>query len=164
MMRPIPTILLAATAFAAASAGAGAASAPAGTVVPAPATAASFVGVLYKGSDGRDYQIDHETGRIGFGVRSEKTVVFQAKDSIPVGASGRQGPVSGAFILQRPGCRPVAFAAEGRMVLRPFHGPGATERSELRLTGKAPVLQDCRVVGFRPWSFALIEDGPQFLR
>lgn len=162
MMRPIPTILLAATTFAAASAGA--ASASAGTIVPAPATAASFVGVLYKGSDGRDYQIDHGTGRIGFGVRPEKTVVFQAKGSIPVGASGRQGPVSGAFILQRPGCQPVAFAAEGRMVLRPFHGPGATERSELRLTGKAPVLLDCRVVGFRPWSFALIEDGPQFLR
>jgi hypothetical protein len=164
MMRPIPTILLAATAFAAASAGAGAASAPAGTILPAPASAANFVGVLYKGSDGRDYQIDHATGRVGFGVRSEKTVVFQAKGSIPVGASGRQGPVSGAFILRRPGCQPVAFATEGRMVLRPFHGPGATERSELRLAGKAPVLENCRVVGFRPWSFALVEDGPQFLR
>lgn len=163
-MRLIPAALLATLAYAAACATVEAAPAETGTIVPTPATTAKFVGVLYKGPGGRDYQIDHEGGRIGFGVREEKTLVFQGSGPIPVGASGQQGPVSGTFVLHTPGCRPVAFAAKGRMILRPFHGPGATERSELRLTGNAPVLKDCQVAGFRPWSFALVEDGPQFMR
>jgi hypothetical protein len=163
-MRPIPTVLLAILALPAVQASVEAAPAATEAVVPAPPTAVNFVGVLYKGPGGRDYQIDHEGGRIGFGARSEKTLVFQAKGPIPVGASGQQGPVSGTFVLHQPGCQPVGFVAEGRMLLRPFHGPGAKERSELRLTGRAPALRSCQVIGFKPWSFTLVEDGPQFLR
>ena len=70
-MRQISAVLLALLALPAVHVSVEAAPAASEAVVPAPPTAVNFVGVLYKGPGGRDYQIDHEGGRIGFGAHRQ---------------------------------------------------------------------------------------------